>query len=108
MVDTVEVVLEEVALELVPETGVARIQVTGEGRPPALLEDEPVQGFDVAVRLWPARADVRQASAERGDRALEALAAKLVAVVAEDALEAPASLLQIPCHPACELRGGEG
>jgi hypothetical protein len=48
---------------------------------------------------------VREPGAESGDRGLEALAAKLVAVVAEDALQPPAGALELARHAAGELRG---
>jgi hypothetical protein len=38
VVDAVEVVVGEVALELALETGVAGIEVAGEGGPPTLLK----------------------------------------------------------------------
>ncbi len=63
MVDAVEVVVGEVAVELAAERAVAGVEVAGEGGPPALVEDRLVQGFDVAVGLRAAGVDVGDAGA---------------------------------------------
>src|SRR5438067_783068 len=99
------VVVGEVAVELAAEGAVAWVEVAGECWSPAFVEDRLVQGFDVAVGLRPAGVDVGEACAEPVERAAEALAAELVAVVGEDALEPPAGLLQLRCDAAGELRG---
>ena len=86
----VVVVVGEVALELAAEAVEADVEVAGKGGPPALVEDGLVDGFDGAVRLRPAGIDAADLDAVDRDAAAEALAAKLLAVVGEDALEAPA------------------
>ncbi len=103
--DAVGVVVAEVALELALEAGVAGVEVAGEGGTPALFEDQPVEGFDVPVRLRPARLDVRDPRLQRGDRLLKRLALELLAVVAEDALELPVGALQVAGDAAGEFRG---
>jgi len=105
VVDAVGVVVAEVAVELAAERAVAWVEVTGEGGPPALVEDRFVQGFDVAVGLRAAGVDVGEAGAESFDRLVEALAAVLVAVVGEDALELPAGGLELSGDAAGERRG---
>ena len=64
--------------------------MAGECGSPALVEDGLVQRLDVAVALWAAGSDAADADAVDGDRATEALGAKLDSVVGEDALEPPA------------------
>jgi len=64
VVGTLEVVVVDVLLEVAFQPGEADVQVAGEGWPPALLEDQPVQSLDGAVRLWPAGADPSVADAE--------------------------------------------
>ena len=64
MVDAVEVVEGQVAFELAPEAGEAGVEVAGEGRTPALVEDCLVQRLDVTVGLRAAGVDVRDAGAE--------------------------------------------
>ncbi len=81
MVGAVEVVVAEVARELAAERAVAGVEVTGEGGPPALVEDRLLQRLDVAVGLRPAGVDVGDAGAETLDGLVEALAPELVAVV---------------------------
>src|SRR5207247_937887 len=82
--------------------------VAGKDGAPALFEDQPLQRLDMAVGLWAAGLDVGDAGLERGDRLLEGPAAKLVAVVAEDALELPAGLLKLAGDTAGELGGLAG
>jgi hypothetical protein len=60
VVDAVVVVVAEIALELAAERAVARVEVAGEGGPPALVEDRLVQGLDVAVGLRAAGVDPRR------------------------------------------------
>ncbi len=103
--DAVEVVEGEVALELAPEAGEARVQVACEGRPPALVEDRLVQRLDVTVGLGATGVDVGDARAETLDAGVEERALELVAVVGEDAFEPPASRLQLARHAPGELRG---
>ena len=67
----VEGVVGEVALEVAREAGEADMQVAGEGRPPALLEDQAVQGLDGAVGLRATGADERVPDAELGERRAE-------------------------------------
>ena len=105
MVDAVEGVVVEVALELAAERAVAGEEVAGERGPPAFVEDGLVQRLDMAVGLWPAGVDVGDAGAEPFDRLMETLAPVLVAVVAEDTLEPPAGGLQLSGDAAGELRG---
>src|SRR5439155_20275764 len=95
VVDAVEVVVGEVAVEFSLEAGVARVEVASEGGPPALLEDCLVERLDVAVGLRAAGVDGGDLGPDPRDRGVEALAAKLVAVVGEHALEPPASGLQL-------------
>ena len=58
-VGAVEVVVAEVALQVVFEGGQPGYQRAGEGWPPALLEDRLLQALDVSVGLGPAGADAR-------------------------------------------------
>jgi hypothetical protein len=95
VVDAVEVVVVEVAVELPLQAGVAGMEVAGEGGSPALVEDRLVERFDVPVRLRAAGVDMRDRCAEPLDRGVEALAAKLVAVVGEGAFQPPAGGLQL-------------
>jgi hypothetical protein len=67
VVDALGVVVVGVAVEIALETGEAEVEVAGEGGAPALLEREPVEGFDGAVGLWPAGADQGVAGAELVD-----------------------------------------
>jgi len=69
LVGAVGVVLVDVVVEVAFEAGEADVQVTGEGGSPALLEDQSVQRFDVAVGLRPAGADERVPRAESAQRA---------------------------------------
>ena len=64
-----------------------------------------MQRFDVAVCLRSAGVDVGDAGAEPFGRLVEALAAVLVAVVGEHALEPPARPLELPGDAAGELGG---
>src|SRR5438034_149084 len=105
VVDAVGVVVGEVAVQLPFEAAVAGVEVAGEGGSPAFLEDRLVQRFDVAVGLRAAGVDVRDLRAEPRDRLVEALTAKLVAVVGEHAFEPPAGGLQLAGDAARELRG---
>jgi hypothetical protein len=105
VVDAVGVVEGEVVIELAAEAGVAGMEVAGEGGPPALLEDQAVERFDMAVGLWPARFDVGDRGFEGGDRLVEWLALEFVAVVPEDALEPPARPLEVTGDAAGELGG---
>ena len=68
MVDTAEVVLVDVLVKVAFEAGEADVQVAGEGGPPALFEDQPVERFDGAVGLWAAGADQRVPDAEPLER----------------------------------------
>jgi hypothetical protein len=66
--------------------------------------------LDVAVGLLATGADVGEASAELPDRLAEALAAELVAVVAERALEPPVAFKRLLCGllgapVSCKLGG---
>jgi hypothetical protein len=67
-----------------------------------------VQGFDVAVGLRSARVDARVPGLQVLERAGEVRAAELVAGVAENALQASASGLQIARDATGELRGLRG
>src|SRR6266511_599491 len=100
VVDAVEVVVVDVGGELALETFEAEVEVAGEGGPPAFLEDQPVQSFDVAVALRPAGADACDSHTVDGDRAAEALGAKLHPVVGEHALQSPAGCFQLARDPA--------
>ena len=104
MVHTVEVVVVEVAVELPLQAGVAGVEVAGEGGSPTLVEDRLVERFDVPVRLRAAGVDVRDRCAEPLDRGVEALAAKLVAVVGEEAFQPPARGLQLASDTTRERR----
>jgi hypothetical protein len=105
VVDTVVVVVGEVALELAAKAGVAGVEVAGEGGSPALLKDQRCR-----ASTWPlvCGRPERMWGAERGDGLLEGLTLELVAVVAEHALEPPAGPLQLARDPAREPRGVDG
>jgi len=82
VVDAVEVVVAEVALELTAECAVAWVEVASEGWPPALVVDRLVKRFDVAIGLRAAGVDVGDAGAEPLDGLVEALAAVLSCQIA--------------------------
>ena len=105
MVDAVEVVVAEVALEIALEPGEADVQVAGEGGSPALIEDRLVRGPEGAIRLRPAGADERVPRPEAGDAVPEARGPKLAAVIREHALELPTGGAELGGHAAGELRG---
>jgi len=63
VVNAVMVVEGEVTLELAPQAPEAWIQVAREGRTPTLLEDQPLQGLEVAIGLRAAGVDVGDACA---------------------------------------------
>jgi len=68
----------------------ADVEVAGEGRSPALVEDCLVDRFDGAICLRAAGVDAADADAVHGDSTAETLAAKLLPVIGEHALEPPA------------------
>ena len=90
VVGAVEVVVVDVLVEVALEPGEADVEVAGEGGPPAFFEDQPVQGFDVAVGLRAAGPDQSVADAELGEGGAEVGGAELAAVVAEHSFEPPA------------------
>jgi hypothetical protein len=65
-VDAAEVVVVDVLGQVALESGEADVEVAGEGGSPALLEDQPVERFDRAVRLRSAGPDQGVADAELG------------------------------------------
>ena len=83
-------VFVDVGGEFASESVEADVEVAGEGGPPAFLEDEAVERFDVSVCLRPSGADAGDPDAVDGDRAAEALGAKFHSVIGEHALEPPA------------------
>jgi hypothetical protein len=87
-VRALEVVVAEVALQVALEASEADVQVAGERRPPAFLEDRAMDGLDGAVCLRATGADQRLPCAELRERVAKRLRAKLAAVVAENALQA--------------------
>ena len=100
-----EVVVVEVAVEVAFEAGEAEVEVAGEGGPPAFLEDQPVQRFDVAVGLRAAGVDQRVPRAEPLEGGAEVAGAELAAVVGEHALEPPAGGLSSARDALGELGG---
>jgi len=102
VVDAVVVVEAQVGVELAFQAAQARLHVAGEGRTPALVEDRLVQRLDVAVGLRAPGMDAGVLGAQalhcRGELALE-----LVAVVREEALQAPACGLEVSRYPASQL-----
>ena len=67
-VRAIVVVVAEVALEFAFEAVETNVEVAGEGRSPALVENGLVDRFDGAVRLRPAGVDTADADAVHGDR----------------------------------------
>jgi hypothetical protein len=99
VVAAVVVVVVDVASELAAQPLEAEVEVAGEGRSPALVEDCSVERFDVAVCLRSASTDAADPDAVDGDRAAEALGAKLHPVIGEHALEPPAGRAQLAGDP---------
>jgi hypothetical protein len=64
VVDALEVVVVDVPLEVALEPGESGRAGSGEGGPPALLQDQFVQRLDDPVRLRPLGADQGVADAE--------------------------------------------
>lgn len=91
----VVVVVGEVGAELALEAAVAEVEVAGERGAPAFLEDRAVESFDVSVGLWPSGVDAAVLGVESGDGGGEGGALELVAVIGENALQPPASGLEI-------------
>src|SRR6185436_5299025 len=105
VVNAVVVVEGEVGVELASEAAVARVEVAGEGRSPAFVEDRLVQRLDVAVGLWAPGVDAGVADGAALEQLAERGAAELVAVVGEDAFQAPARRLQRIGDAAREAAG---
>ena len=103
--DAAVVVLVDVVSEVALEAGEADVEVAGEGRPPALLEDQPVERFDGGVCLWSAGADQGVLDAEPLECGPKVARAELAAVVAEDPLQPPACAGEVGADPSGELRG---
>jgi len=75
----------------------ADLEVAGEGRAPALVEDRLVYGLDRTVCLRSAGADPGRARSQPGEPLLES-AAELAAVICQCRLESPAGCAQLLGH----------
>jgi len=80
-----------------PAPGTAVLEVAGEGRAPALVEDRLVCGLDGTVCLRSAGADPGRACSQPREPLLEG-AAKLAAVIGQCPLEPPAGCAQLLGH----------
>ncbi len=101
----VVVVEVEVVLELALEPCEADVQVAGEGRPPALLQDRWLQRLNCTVCLWSAGVDKALPGSEGGDGVAKDAGAKLTAVIGERPFEPPARGREVGRDPPRELGG---
>src|SRR5216683_88211 len=94
-VSTLVVVIAEVSHEVSLEGGVARHQSAGEGRPPTLLEDGPMDSLHSAIGLRSTGANEALLSADSSDGACKWLGAELAAVVGAHGLQLPVCCSQV-------------
>src|SRR6266567_7547845 len=98
-VSTLVVVITEVSLEVSLKGGVARHQSAGEGRPPTLLEDGPMDSLHSAIGLRSTGANEALLSADSSGSACKWLGAELAAVVGAHGLQLPARSSQVVGDP---------
>lgn len=89
--DAVLVVVEEIGPKVAREGTQLGDQGAGEGAPPTLFEDGPLDAFDRAIGLRAAGMDEAMLGGEEGSPGAEGLRTELGAVIGGDALEWPAS-----------------
>lgn len=103
--DAVLVVVAQVGLQVAFEGAQLGHEGAGEGTPPALLEDGPLDALDGTVGLRSAGMDEAVLGGECGSGRPEGLGAELGAVVGSDAFEGPAASGEVRRRFPEELAG---
>lgn len=99
------VVVGKVAGEIAGQAVELGHEAPGEGWPPALFQDGPLDPLDGAVGGRTSSSDEAVASAQIAQRLVELGAAELAAVVGEDALQTSAMTFEIGRHSSNQGRG---